>query len=228
MNDFLDGENVVPVPIEGYSGRYVVSNYGNIYSLYSNKGRRETPKLRTIAKQKNGHFTVHLRRSENKKYFYTNAWVHQLVCVAFHGPRPSGIHQVAHIDGRTENNRADNLVWATRKENEAHKKLHGTALVRDRNHQTKINTRMVMAILSLNKKHQLTYKQLSVAFDVSEQAIGLAISSAKKLKPNWEEIPKEECIHEPDTAVTMGFEIMSSSCKYCGKQIKATRWDVFE
>lgn len=50
---------------------------------------------------------------------------HMLVCIAFHGPRPSPIHQVAHNDGIRTNNYADNLRWATPLENAADCIEHG-------------------------------------------------------------------------------------------------------
>lgn len=51
--------------------------------------------------------------------------VHRLVALAFLGPQPSGKHEVAHNDGVAANNRADNLRWATRKENSIDTLLHG-------------------------------------------------------------------------------------------------------
>lgn len=51
--------------------------------------------------------------------------VHQLVCEAFHGPRPSPAHQVAHGDGDRTNNQAFNLRWATAAENAADTTMHG-------------------------------------------------------------------------------------------------------
>ena len=45
--------------------------------------------------------------------------VHVLVCTAFHGPRPSVLHQAAHKDGNRENNRRENLRWALPAENAA-------------------------------------------------------------------------------------------------------------
>jgi hypothetical protein len=55
----------------------------------------------------------------------TATTVHSLVCAAFHGPRPDGL-QVAHLNGVRDDNRAENLMWASPKENSRHKALHGT------------------------------------------------------------------------------------------------------
>lgn len=51
---------------------------------------------------------------------------HVLVCMAFHGPRPTPKHQVAHNDGSRNNNVPDNLRWATAKENSGDRADHGT------------------------------------------------------------------------------------------------------
>jgi hypothetical protein len=45
--------------------------------------------------------------------------VHVLVAEAFLGQRPSALHQVAHADGRRDNNFVGNLRWATPVENAA-------------------------------------------------------------------------------------------------------------
>lgn len=54
--------------------------------------------------------------------------VARLVCIAFHGPPPTSRHEAAHNDGSKDNDRPDNLRWATTAENQADKKLHGTLL----------------------------------------------------------------------------------------------------
>ena len=43
--------------------------------------------------------------------------VHQLVCEAFHGPKPFPEAVVIHIDEDAHNNRPENLKWGTQKEN---------------------------------------------------------------------------------------------------------------
>lgn len=43
--------------------------------------------------------------------------VHQLVCEAFHGPKPFPKAVVMHLDEDSKNNRPENLKWATQKEN---------------------------------------------------------------------------------------------------------------
>lgn len=58
--------------------------------------------------------------------------VHSLVAAAFIGPRPSGL-QIAHLDGNKTNNHFQNLAYVTARENEAHKKLHGTVSSGNRN-----------------------------------------------------------------------------------------------
>jgi hypothetical protein len=43
--------------------------------------------------------------------------VHQLVCEAFHGPKPFSTAVVIHLDEDGHNNRPENLKWGTQKEN---------------------------------------------------------------------------------------------------------------
>lgn len=52
---------------------------------------------------------------------------HRLICEAFHGKPPSRLHQTAHGDGKSANNRPDNLRWATRRQNYQDQILHGTS-----------------------------------------------------------------------------------------------------
>jgi hypothetical protein len=71
------------------------------------------PTTGNICRSKKG--AQHLYRGLwNRKY--GNLKVHQLVCEAWHGPRPDGM-EVLHQDEDGLNNRPSNLRWGTRKEN---------------------------------------------------------------------------------------------------------------
>ena len=59
---------------------------------------------------------IMLRRGEGPKRQAPRK-VHQLVCEAFHGPKPFDSAVVIHLDENALNNRADNLRWGTQKEN---------------------------------------------------------------------------------------------------------------
>lgn len=107
---------------------YEASSFGRI--------RRATPYQSTYAGRVlkprdggNGYLTIGLAPSANAKV--KRCYVHRLVAEAFHGPCPHG-HVVAHLNGMRADNRAENLCWATRKENEAHKELHGTKIQGER------------------------------------------------------------------------------------------------
>lgn len=54
-----------------------------------------------------------------------NGFVNRLICMTFHGPKPSPSHHAAHEDGDPDNNHKDNVSWKTPVENEADKKRHG-------------------------------------------------------------------------------------------------------
>lgn len=51
--------------------------------------------------------------------------VHRLVCEAFHGPAPSPDHVAAHWNDVGDDNRPENLRWATQAENVADMRRNG-------------------------------------------------------------------------------------------------------
>jgi len=69
-----------------------------------------------------GCLTYNKKNSKHKYYgVYSrklgNIKVHQVVCEAFHGPRPSDKHVVSHLNEDATDNRPENLCWATQKDN---------------------------------------------------------------------------------------------------------------
>src|SRR5688572_13845909 len=103
-------------PVVGYEGRYEVSNLGRIRSV----PRRRVPSpldIKAFPTPK-GYLKVSLTDASGKA---CSKSVHSLVLTTFVGPRPDG-REAAHLDGNPANNDLRNLIWATPKQNCAHKK----------------------------------------------------------------------------------------------------------
>lgn len=98
------------LPIEGYEGLYEVSDMGNVRSLNYNK-TGETKILRP-AMTRFGYLQVSLWKDGKRKMVK----VHRLVATAF-VPNMFGDDYVNHINEVKTDNRADNLMWCTHKEN---------------------------------------------------------------------------------------------------------------
>lgn len=116
--------------IEGYEGKYMVSDKGRVkrckYKITDSLGRTYTNKSQIIkcnygnsrkALKKNASKRVYvgLRKNGKKKWFQ----VSRLVAQAFI-PNPENKETVNHIDGNTKNNTKENLEWTSRKENIQH------------------------------------------------------------------------------------------------------------
>ena len=99
---------------------YEASSLGRIRSLdhLSSDGRRISGRILKPWLAAGRYHYVSLGQAKK-------AGVHRLVCKAFHGVPPIEM-EAAHRDGNSLNNSPDNLVWATRAENEQHKREHGT------------------------------------------------------------------------------------------------------
>lgn len=92
-------------PIEGYEGRYEVSNYGRVKSLKTND-------LISQRIDKNGYYQLKLHKDGKAR----NYLVHRLVAKAFI-PNPNNFPIINHIDINPLNNHVDNLEWCSYKYN---------------------------------------------------------------------------------------------------------------
>lgn len=111
--------------IEGYEGRYQVSNLGRVKSLaktidVGGKTKRFQPeRVLKPSKGVKGYLLVALYKNKRSKM----KRVHRLVAEAFI-PNPQKMPSVNHKDENKENNKAENLEWCTHKYNN----LYGTRL----------------------------------------------------------------------------------------------------
>lgn len=127
--------------IPGYPG-YLASEDGLIYSLRSGSVRQLSMRLH------NGywHVNVNIGVSNDTK---VKKQVHQLVLLAFSGPKPSDSHITRHLDGNPLNNSKTNLAWGTPKENTSDSMQHGTAACLRRGQRavaTKLKPEIILSI----------------------------------------------------------------------------------
>ena len=103
--------------IQGYEGKYQVSNLGRVRSLDRKIGNyfRRGKVLKACA-DRNGYLLVNLY---NKYSIREARLIHRLVANAFILNRKNKL-EVNHIDGNKHNNAMENLEWCTSSENKKH------------------------------------------------------------------------------------------------------------
>lgn len=108
--------------IDGYIGRYQISNFGRIRSLDKDTVRKDGKPLHTkgkilkIAKDSKGYMRIQIP--------YRTLKIHREVAKAFL-PNPFGLSEVNHIDGNKSNNNVSNLEWISHQDNINHALVSG-------------------------------------------------------------------------------------------------------
>lgn len=100
---------------EIYNGRYQVSNYGRVKSMFMNNSQvhyKREKILKNVKRSKNGYYCVSIY--ENSKLNLTN--IHNLVADSFLENK-NNYKYINHKDENKENNRIDNLEFCTAKYN---------------------------------------------------------------------------------------------------------------
>ena len=96
--------------IQGYEGKYQISNWGNIRSI--NYGRTGKTKTLKLTYDRDGYKKITFKKNGKAKYFA----VHRLVAIHFLD-NPNNYPQINHKDENKENNHVENLEWCTAKYN---------------------------------------------------------------------------------------------------------------
>ena len=100
-------------PVKGYEGLYEVSNLGRVKTLVKKGNRNEF--VMTPTHSKYGYMSIHLYKNTERK----RKLVHRLIAIAFI-ENPENKATINHENGVHDDNRIENLTWATQKENNQH------------------------------------------------------------------------------------------------------------
>jgi len=146
-------------PIPGYDKFYEASTDGHIRRI--GKSQVLTPSTNNI-----GYHRVCMHVDNGKQI---NKYVSRLIAVTF-VPNPDNKSEVNHINGIKTDNRACNLEWSTRSENETHAYQTGLASVGSAHSQSKISEEDVKRIRQLRAEGYLL-RQLSSMFKLSESTL---------------------------------------------------------
>ena len=105
-------------PIPGFDDCYEASSAGSIRRTKDGGGQGgwKTGYVLSQSRSKQGYKRVNLWTGERQRGFY----VHRLIAMAFLGNAPTGRRTVNHRNGRQDDNRVENLEWASHSENYRH------------------------------------------------------------------------------------------------------------
>lgn len=141
---------------------YGVSSLGRVVRLLAGPGtwpgRVKKPTINHY-----GYLVVNLPTYGRAKVYL----VHRIVCIAFHGPPPSPLHEAGHRDGDKLNCCKDNLRWVLPVENTADKYAHGTVLVGDRHQNTKVSDADLPALRALDWRQ----RDIAALYGISQSQV---------------------------------------------------------
>ena len=148
--------------IEGFEGRYTISNLGIIRSIILNKIMK--PYITN-----KGYARINLRYAHSRKY--KSILVHRIVAKAFI-ENPNNYKEINHKDCNRLNNSSDNLEWCTRFYNIKYAFEKGRASNKGvKNPNSKLNEIDVKAIKALIETRRFYITDIAKLFKVSRSTI---------------------------------------------------------
>jgi hypothetical protein len=162
------------LPVPGYDGWYDVSDEGRVRSWRNGRWptRRAAPFLVVGTIDKGGYRRVCLQKSGRD----SAQRIHRLVLAAFVGSCPPG-REAGHLNGIPHDNRASNLAWVTKAENEAHRKRDGGVPQGERNPSAVLAETQVQSIRA--RAGSVTQEVLSAEYGVHQSTISNIITGKR-------------------------------------------------
>ena len=154
------------MPMHPAYKNYEITEDGRVFRHYKTRKPREMTRFT----QYNGYQYTFINHNGER----TTCYVHRLVLEASVGLCPEGM-EAAHLDGNRQNNHISNLIWATKRENHAHKKLHGTWQGGENNPMALLKNKDIAEIRKLIQSG-VKHREIAKMFGVSE----FVISSIKR------------------------------------------------
>ena len=167
-----DAEKWKPIP--GYEGFYSASSLGRIrtddHTVIRSNGvpchvSAKIRKQRLNAQR--GYMQCDLKRPESRFHTFN---VHNLIMLAFVGPKPNGC-DVCHLNGDRADNRLLNLRYDSRAANMADKWMHGTQPFGERHAMSVLTEDDVREMRRLNSSRQYTQSEIGRMFGVRRETV---------------------------------------------------------
>lgn len=156
---------------------YQVSNMGRVRSLLKPGNHKDKlGKNYRVLKQsvdKRGYHSVGLKIDYTQTY--QTRKVHRLVGHAFCVGKRTPDYHVAHLDGDPSNNKSSNLKICTAKENNSHKKKHGTNGEGSKNPMAKLQDWQIDEIRFLASK-SIPQGRIANLFDIDHRLVNAVIN----------------------------------------------------
>lgn len=174
-------------PCVGF-GQYEVSEYGDVRHIEAARTRAKGYRLRGSI-DADGYLRYSLRDVEGGTH---NIAAHRLVALAFIGPPPSELHEVAHNTGSRVASHYRQLRWALRQQNHSDIQEHGTSVKGSGNGNSKVTEADVLDIRREYRAIKFDRGGRSVSDLVERYGVSHATIVKIAQGKSWQHVPMPE------------------------------------